>query len=61
MVAAHGIVETLFVAVFTVIAFVVLFNFIDKPRWLERGLSYISQHSTNMLLTHIFFYMISFK
>ena len=33
----------------------------DKPRWLERVLSYISQHSTNMWLTHMFFYMIYFK
>lgn len=61
MIVAHGIVQSLFVAVFTGIAFIVLFNLIDKPKWLEDSLGYISKHSTNMWLTHMFFYMIYFK
>ena len=61
MIILHGFVQTLFVAVFTGIAFIVLFNLIDKPKWLNEGLSYISKHSTNMWLTHMFFYMIYFK
>lgn len=61
MIILHGFIQTLFVAVFTGIAFIVLFNLIDKPKWLNKGLSYISKHSTNMWLTHMFFYMIYFK
>lgn len=61
MIIAHGFVQTLYVAAFTGIAFIVLFNLIDKPRWLDNLLSDISNHSTNMWLTHMFFYMIYFK
>lgn len=61
MVVAHGFVQTLFVAVFTGIVFIVLFNLIDKPKWLDNVLDYISTHSTNMWLIHMFFYMIYFK
>lgn len=43
------------------IAFIVLFNLIDKPDSLDRLLYYLSGHSTNMWLTHMFFYMIYFK
>ncbi|MBC5624036.1 acyltransferase family protein [Clostridium sp. NSJ-49] len=58
---AHGIVQTLFVAVFTGVAFICIFNLIDKPRWMNKLLDYLSNHSTNMWLTHMFFYMIYFK
>lgn len=61
MIVAHGFVQSLFVAVFTCVAFIVLFNLIDKPKWLDDLLEYISRHSTNMWLIHMFFYMIYFK
>ena len=61
MIVAHGFVQSLFVAVFTGVAFIVLFNLIDKPKWLDDLLEYISRHSTNMWLIHMFFYMIYFK
>lgn len=61
MIVAHGFVQSLFVAVFTGVAFIVLFNLIDKPKWLDDLLEYISIHSTNMWLIHMFFYMIYFK
>ena len=61
MIVAHGFVQSLFVAVFTGVAFIVLFNLIDKPKWLDNLLEYISRHSTNMWLIHMFFYMIYFK
>ena len=61
MMVAHGIVQTLFFAVFTGIAFICLFNLIDKPKWLEDFLNYFGTHSTNMWLNHMFFYMIYFK
>ena len=61
MIVCHGFVQTLFVAVFTGIAFIILFNLIDKPDSLDRLLYYLSGHSTNMWLTHMFFYMVYFK
>lgn len=61
MIIAHGFVQTLFVAAFTGIIFIVVFNLIDKPLWLDNLLSYLSKHSTNMWLVHMFFYMIFFK
>lgn len=61
LIVAHGFIQTLFVAVFTGLAFIVLFNIIDKPKWIDKLLSFISIHSTNMWLTHMFFYMIYFK
>lgn len=61
MIVAHGFVETLFVAVFTGIIFICCFNLMDKPRWINKILDYLGEHSTNMWLTHMFFYMIYFK
>lgn len=61
MIIAHGFVQTLFVAVFTGIAFICIFNLMDKPKWLNKLLDYLGDHSTNMWLTHMFFYMIYFK
>lgn len=55
MIIAHGFVYTLFVDVFTGIIFIVVFNLIDKPLWLDNLLSYLSKHSTNMWLVHMFF------
>lgn len=61
MIVAHGIVQTLFVAVFTGIAFICSFNLLDKPQWINKLLLYLSNHSTNMWLIHMFLYSIYFR
>ncbi|MGL6059017.1 MAG: acyltransferase family protein [Culicoidibacterales bacterium] len=61
MIIAHGIVQNLYVAIFTGIPFIVIFNLLDKPKWLAKSFNYIGGHSTNLWLTHMFFYMIYFK
>ena len=61
MIVVHGIVQTLFVAVFTGIVFICIFNLMNKPKWLNRLFNYLGEHSTNMWLIHMFFYMIYFK
>lgn len=61
MIVAHGIVQTLFVAVFTGIVFICVFNLIDKPKWINRLFNYLGDHSTNIWLIHMFFYIIYFK
>lgn len=61
MIIAHGIVQTLFVAVFTGVVFICIFNLMDKPKWINRLFNYLGDHSTNIWLIHMFFYMIYFK
>lgn len=61
MIIAHGLVQTLFVAPFTGIIFICFFNLMNKPKWVENILLYFGKHSTNLWLTHMFFYMIYFK
>lgn len=57
----HAIVPTLFVAVFTGIFFVFCFNAFKLPNFLDKLLQYLSAHSTNIWLTHMFFYLIFFR
>mgnify|MGYP004605577297 CR=1 FL=1 len=61
MIIAHGVVQTLFVAVFTGVIFICVFNLVDKPKCINSVLNFLGSHSTNMWLTHMFFYMIYFK
>lgn len=53
--------DSLFVAVFTGIVFICIFNLMDKPKWLNKLLDYLGNHSTNLWLTHMFLYIIYFK
>ena len=61
IIVAHGIIQTLFVAVFTGVVFICIFNLIDKPKWINGLFNYLGDHSTNIWLIHMFFYMIYFK
>lgn len=61
MLIFHGFVETAFVAPFIGIVFIVLFNLMQIPNYLNNILYYLSKHSTNLWLIHMFFYMIYFK
>lgn len=61
MIVVHGFIETLFVAVFTGIVFICVFNLIDKPKWVDKLFYFLGDHSTNIWLIHMFFYMIYFK
>lgn len=61
MIVAHGIIQTLFVAVFIGVVFICIFNLIDKPKWINGLFNYLGGHSTNIWLIHMFFYMIYFK
>lgn len=61
MLIFHGFVETAFVAPFIGIVFIVLFNLMNIPDFLNNILYYLSKHSTNMWLIHMFFYIIYFR
>jgi surface polysaccharide O-acyltransferase-like enzyme len=56
----HARYETLFIAPFTAIAFICLFNLMKKSNLLQKALAFLGNHSTNMWLTHMFFYMTIF-
>jgi hypothetical protein len=54
LIVAHAVVPSLFVAVFTGIAFIFLFNAMQLTSVVERILQYLSTHSTNIWLVHLF-------
>ncbi len=61
MIVLHGIVPTLFVAVFTAVASITLLCLCPLPRWLTDVLCYFGKHSTNIWLVHMFFYSTLFS
>jgi fucose 4-O-acetylase-like acetyltransferase len=60
LVIIHAIYESMIIAPITGIAFICLFNLIDKSLLFQKILDYIGNHSTNIWLTHMFFYMTIF-
>ncbi|SHR97552.1 Acyltransferase family [Mycobacteroides abscessus subsp. abscessus] len=60
LIVFHSFVETMFVAPFIAIIFTCLFNVMKKPYILQSVLDYFGKHSTNIWLTHMFFYMTIF-
>ena len=56
MLIAHGVIQTLFVAVITATATIVLLCVCPLPMWLTNLLCYFGEHSTNIWLIHMFFY-----
>ena len=55
------IVPSLFAAPVTGAAVMMLFHFWKKPKWVQKGFLFVGQHSTNIWLTHMFFYAVLFK
>ena len=49
------------IAPFTGAVIIVLFHFTKKPAVIERFFLFIGKHSTNIWLTHMFFYAVLFK
>jgi fucose 4-O-acetylase-like acetyltransferase len=60
LVIIHAFYESMVIAPITGIAFICLFNLIDKKVKLQKVLNFIGNHSTNLWLTHMFFYMTIF-
>ena len=57
----HAFIPTLFLAVFTGFAFVFCFNALKMSLIATKVLNFFSEHSTNIWLTHMFFYSSFFK
>lgn len=60
LVVVHGIVPNFIIAPFTGLCFIFLFCQLDLNESVIKGLDLLVPHSTNMWLTHMFFYMIFF-
>lgn len=60
MIIVHGIVQPLFVAVITANVTITLLCICPLPKWLTGLLCYFGEHSTNIWLVHMFFYMVLF-
>jgi surface polysaccharide O-acyltransferase-like enzyme len=60
LIVFHGFIESMFVAPFTAIAFICFFNSMNKRLYIEKTLNFFGNHSTNIWLTHMFFYMTIF-
>lgn len=60
LVLINSLYESMIIAPITGIAFISLFNLIDKSGPILKALDYFGTHSTNLWLTHMFFYMTIF-
>lgn len=61
MIAAHGVVQSLIVAPITALGFILLFSLMKKSSFINKLLLFFADHSTNMWLIHMFFYLLLFK
>ena len=57
LVIIHSLYESMIIAPFTAIAFICFFNLMDKSKFIQRIFTFFGDHSTNIWLTHMFFYM----
>ena len=61
LVIGHGIVSSVIVAPFTGLVIIVIFNVVKKGSLIEKTFDFLGEHSTNIWLTHMFFYSTLFK
>ena len=62
MLLSHTLlIRSLFVAPFTGIVIITLFHFWKKPAFIKTATRFMGTHSTNIWLTHMFFYLVLFK
>lgn len=61
MMIAHGIVQSLILAPFTGMVTIIIFNLVNKGKIADKIFCFLGDHSTNIWLTHMFFYSVIFK
>ncbi|KKI91430.1 acyltransferase [Bacillus sp. SA1-12] len=57
LIVFHAIIESAIIAPINGIAIIIIYWFMNKNKVVEKILDYISNHSTNIWLIHMFFYM----
>ena len=60
MIVLHGIIQALYVAFLTAVATICILSVCPLPRWTTRLLCYLGDHSSNIWLIHMFFYLVLF-
>ncbi|MBP3951508.1 acyltransferase family protein [Bacillus suaedae] len=61
LVIFHGFIESAIIAPINAVGFICLFTLMNKSVQANNFLGYLSSHSTNIWLTHMFFYITFFK
>lgn len=61
LVIVHALYQSMIIAPFTGAVFICLFSLMDKHISLQRTLNFFGNHSTNIWLTHMFFYLSIFS
>ncbi|MDQ0217477.1 acyltransferase [Peribacillus cavernae] len=57
LVILHALYESMVIAPLTAITFICFFKLMDKRDWIQNILTFLGNHSTNIWLTHMFFYI----
>lgn len=57
LIIIHSFIESMIIAPINAIIFICLFSIMQKAKWLQKLLLYMGNHSTNIWLIHMFFYM----
>ncbi|ASN05977.1 acyltransferase family protein [Virgibacillus necropolis] len=57
LVIIHGLYESMIIAPFTAVLFICLFCLMDKKEFIQKVFTFFGNHSTNIWLTHMFFYI----
>jgi surface polysaccharide O-acyltransferase-like enzyme len=57
LVIIHSLYESMIIAPFTAVGFICFFNLMNKSNFIQKLLTLLGNHSTNIWLTHMFFYM----
>ena len=61
MVVIHSIIPSVAIAIFTGITIIITFNLTKKSKVTEKVFVFFGKHSTNIWLTHMFFYVYIFE
>ncbi len=61
LIIIHSLYESMIIAPITSISFICLFNLMNKNNVFKKILSFCGKHSTNIWLSHMFFYSTIFK
>lgn len=61
MIVLHAVEQSMIMAPITGLVTLTCFHLWNKPRCIEQLLLFLGKHSTNIWLTHMFFYMVLFK
>ncbi|MCD7033158.1 acyltransferase [Metabacillus sp. GX 13764] len=57
LIIIHSVYESMIIAPFTALTFICIFTLMNKSTIVQKTFAFFGEHSTNIWLTHMFFYM----